>query len=68
MWTTQKYCGDLQWNIIQPQNATKYYYMLQHHINLENIIPSKMKIVTRDFIFSDCIYMKHKIGKPTEIV
>lgn len=56
------------YNIIQPQNATKYHYMLKHHINLENIIPSKMKIVTRDFIFGDCIYMKHKLGKPTEIV
>lgn len=46
----------------------KYHYMLQHFINLENVIPSKKKIVTKDHIFGDSIYMKHKIGKPIEII
>jgi hypothetical protein len=40
----------------------KYHYMLQHCI--ENIIPREKRMVTKDQLFNDSIYMKHKVGKP----
>lgn len=55
----------IQWNIIQPQNAMQYHYMLQYCV--DNIIPRKKKTVTKDHLFNDSIYMKHK-NRKTHIV